>query len=147
MNQSTENIPQVNTPNRTEFYYNIELTPDVYNKITKLGYRWVNSLERFILLMNSLNTRGACWETIVKQLENPNNINSFRNGPNSREAWITEVDKLVTKRSIPHDWLNDHRHWVQKMQTNMDKRGTVTDSESNAIYNKWLNRQFSNVLW
>ena len=56
---------------KVEYYYDIALTPEVYQFVHGLGYKWANNLERFRYLMHSIQASGRRWETVKKRLQLP----------------------------------------------------------------------------
>ena len=135
--------------NLMEFYYGIELTPEFFNELHKIGYLWVTDLHRYNLLMMSIGRQGAGWESAKSSLENPENIKAYKNGPSPREAWLEEVDRINRSREQKLDYTNlEHLSWGEKMRLEQNlPDNSISDAESLTIHNKWLAIWSGNKKW
>ena len=132
-----------------EHYYGMALTPEFFNELHEIGYRWATNLYRYNLLMISIDRRGAGWEEAKSALENPKNINAYKNGPNSRQAWIEEVNTINRSRAAHLDCSKlEHLTWGEKMRLEQDlPDNSMSDTESLAIHDKWLAIWSGNREW
>ena len=132
-----------------EHYYGMALTPEFFNELHEIGYRWATNLYRYNLLMISIDRRGAGWEEAKSALENPKNINAYKNGPNSRQAWIEEVNTINRSRAAHLDCSKpEHLTWGEKMRLEQDlPDNSMSDTESLTIHDKWLAIWSGNRKW
>ena len=123
-----------------EHYYGMALTPEFFNELHEIGYRWATNLYRYRLLMMSVERQGAGWEEAKSALENPTNIKAYKNGPSSRQAWIEEVNRLNQSRAVHLDYSKlEDLTWGEKMRLEQDlPDNSMSDAESLAIHDKWL---------
>jgi len=125
----------------TEFRYSEKTDKEIYEHVIGMGYKWVNTTSRFFLLMNSIRKVGF-GSGVDETLMQKTTLDLYRNGPDTREAWIFECRELMNKRRPPHDYLNDKRHWCEKLKTSLEVGKLISDCESSNIYDKWLLRQY-----
>jgi hypothetical protein len=132
-----------------EHYYGMALTPEFFNELHEIGYRWATNLYRYRLLMMSVERQGAGWEEAKSALENPKNIKAYKNGPSSRQAWIEEVNRLNQSRAVHLDYSKlEDLTWGEKMRLEQDlPDNSMSDAESLAIHDKWLAIWSGNRAW
>ena len=114
---------------------------DMRTMLHTIGYSWVRKEIHYQLLLRSINRRGASWNEAKRELESPQNKECFKYGPDPREGWIYEINKIIDERRPKIDYSKlEHLSWVEKMKIEMDANAFanyLNDKEEREIVEKW----------
>tara|TARA_B110000858_G_scaffold58991_1_gene68701 strand:- start:62 stop:499 length:438 start_codon:yes stop_codon:yes gene_type:complete len=117
--------------------------------IHKIGYKWVNSSDRWYLLMRSIRCEGGAWWKAKEELEKPRNIEYYKHGPNPREGWVDEIDTIEQQRKPKVDYSKlEHLTWQEKMMISLNSTDHHLNSEEmEKIRNKWYGIHAGRISW
>lgn len=117
--------------------------------IRKIGYKWVNSSDRWYLLMRSIGCEGGAWWKAKEELEKPKNIEYYKHGPNPHEGWLHEIDTIEQQRKPKVDYSKlEHLTWQEKMMISLNSTDHhLTIEEEAKIINKWYGIHAGRIPW